>query len=77
MVLQKEAHDQERANFLKTVRNAVRTAKNIEADTELNVILPAAEKEWNDRYQSGELLDPLDILATIQRRIERGRVLDA
>lgn len=58
---QRDKVDQARANMLKTVRTAVRLAHSIQADNELNELLPKAERIFNAAVMKGELPDPLDI----------------
>jgi len=57
--------DQARRNVLKTVRAAVRLRHSIEADNELNLVLPKALDKFNAAVLRGEIPDPLEIKAAL------------
>ncbi|MBA3583044.1 MAG: hypothetical protein H0W36_00690 [Gemmatimonadetes bacterium] len=46
-----------RAALLKAARSAVRLRHSLEADAELNDVLPNLERRFNDAVQRGVLLD--------------------
>lgn len=54
-MIEKGNTDQARANLLKTIRAAVRLRHSIEADEELNRLLPEAEKKFNAAVLRGEV----------------------
>ena len=56
-----EEVDQARANALKVIRAAVRLKHSIQADNELNDVLPRAEAHFNALVQKGKLPLPADI----------------
>lgn len=53
--------EQARANALKTVRAAIRLKHSLQADEELNRVLPEFEKKFTKSFQNGVLQDPIDI----------------
>lgn len=63
--LRRDKVDQARANALKTIRTAVRLKHSLMADEELNTVLPAFEKKFNDAVLNDELPEPLSIAKTI------------
>lgn len=63
MTVQKDEYEQARAEMVKTIRSAVRLKHSIEADRELNEVLPKAEKAFNAAVQRGELPEPNEYLA--------------
>lgn len=62
----KDKVDQARANMLKMVRTAIRLRHSIEADNELNEVLPKAEAAFNAAILAGEIPDPLDIVSALE-----------
>ena len=60
-MIQKDKVDLARANLLKTVRAAVRLRHSIQADIELNDLLPEVEAKFNKAVLRGVLPDPVDI----------------
>lgn len=61
MTVHRDDVDQARANLLKAIRTAVRLKHSIQADIELNDVLPEAEKKFNAAVMRGQLPDPIDI----------------
>lgn len=53
--------DQARADALKTIRAIVRLRHSLEADRELNDVLPRAEAHFDALVQRGKLPLPADI----------------
>lgn len=60
-MIHKDKIDQSRANMLKVIRTAVRLKHSIAADEELNEVLPAAQKRFDDALQRGRLMEPAEI----------------
>jgi len=60
-VIHKDRVDQARADMLKTIRTAIRLRHSLEADRELNEVLPRAEVRFNASIQRGILPDPVDL----------------
>lgn len=56
MTYRKAKEEQQRANMLKVIRAAVRLKYSIQADNELNEVLPLAEKRWDDALTRGRVL---------------------
>lgn len=65
MAIHREEVEQARANMLKIVRAAVRLKHSIQADNELNEILPEAELRFNAAVQRGKLLSPGEIKRSV------------
>ena len=61
MTYHKAKEEQQRANMLKIIRTAVRLKHSINADNELNEVLPLAEKRWNDALARGRVLEPGEV----------------
>ena len=61
MTAKRTEFEQARANALKTIRTAIRLKHSLEADKELNRVLPDFEKQFTKSYQNGVLLDTTDI----------------
>ena len=61
MTTHKDDTDQARAEMLKTIRAAVRLKHSINADRELNEVLPLAEQKFNRAVLRGEVPAPLAI----------------
>lgn len=61
MTIQKTDAEQAKRDAFKTVRAAVRLRHSLEADRELNQVLPAFEKKWKAATLRGEIPAPLDI----------------
>lgn len=61
MAIHREEVDQARANTLKIIRAAVRLKHSINADNELNEILPEAELRFNAAVQRGKLPSSVEI----------------
>ena len=61
MAVHRDDVDMARVNLLKTIRTAVRLRHSIEADKELNEVLPRAEAKFNAEVLRGRLPDPLDV----------------
>jgi len=57
----KDSVDQGRAEMLKTIRALVRLKHSLEADRELNEVLPRAESFYNKKVQLGQLPSPADV----------------
>lgn len=57
--------EQARANMLKVIRAAVRLRHAINADNELNELLPVAEKRFTDALQRGRLMEPAEVKRAI------------
>jgi hypothetical protein len=57
----REDADQQRANMLKTIRAAVRLKHSINADNELNELLPEAELRYNAALNRGKQLSIVEI----------------
>ena len=60
-MIHKDKVDQARADMLKTIRTAIRLRHSIEADRELNEVLPRAEARFNASIQRGVLPDPVNV----------------
>jgi len=60
---QKTKIEQARADFIKTVRTAVRLKHSLHADAELNELLPEKMKMFEKLIQKGILPSPIDIKA--------------
>lgn len=58
---QRDKVEMARANMLKTIRTAVRLRHSLEADAELNEVLPQAQARFDAAVMRGVLPDPLDI----------------
>ena len=65
MSIHKDKVDQARANALKTVRAAIRLRHAINADEEINEVLPLVEAKFNAAVMRGQIPDPLDIKKTL------------
>lgn len=65
---QKDDIDLRRSAMLKAARSAVRLRHSLAADAELNEVLPALERDFNQRIQRGELPD-------VARMLREGGVL--
>ena len=61
MTVHKDKIDQERANMLKTIRAAVRLRHSIEADNELNEVLPRAQAKFDAAILRGQLPSTTEI----------------
>lgn len=61
MTVHRDKVDQARVNMLKTIRAAVRLKHSINADEELNEVLPEAVKKFNAAIQRGQLPSPIDV----------------
>lgn len=61
MAVHRDDVDQARVNVLKTVRTAIRLRHSINADNELNEVLPKVEARFNAQVMRGILPDPIDI----------------
>lgn len=64
---QKTEIEMAKARLFKCVRTAVRTKHSLEADQELNEVLPKAEKEFDTAVLSGVL--PKDALKEVLSRV--------
>jgi hypothetical protein len=64
MVAQRTAQEMSKASILKAARSAVRLRKSIEADHELNEVLPRVEKAFERALAEGEpfTLNTLDLM---------------
>jgi len=60
-LIHRDKVDQERANLLKVIRTAVRLKHSLNADDELNDVLPRAEAKFNASIQRGVLPDPVNV----------------
>lgn len=58
---QKTQIEQARATFVKTLRTAIRLKHSIEADREINEILPGKVKAFEKLVRQGQLPSPIDI----------------
>lgn len=61
MSVHRDKVDQARANMLKVIRTSVRLRHSINADEELNELLPRVEARFNASVMRGVLPDPVDI----------------
>ena len=60
--MKREKVDQARANALKTIRSAIRLRHSINADNEINEVLPLVEERFDKAVLRGQLPEPLDIM---------------
>lgn len=60
-MIRKEKTEQARAEMLKVIRTAVRLKHSLNADRELNEVLPEAEKRFNAAVNRGVLPAPIDV----------------
>jgi hypothetical protein len=61
MTVKKTESELQKALLVKVLRSQVRLKHTLEAERELNEVLPAAEKAFDKALQRGELLDDNDI----------------
>jgi hypothetical protein len=61
MSVHKAEAEQARANTLKIIRAAVRLKHSINADNELNVVLPEAEMRFDSAIQRGRIPSSIEI----------------
>lgn len=61
MAVHRDDVDQARVNLLKTIRTAIRLRHSINADNEINELLPKAEAKFNAAIMAGRLPDPIDV----------------
>ena len=69
MTTQKTEIERAKARMLKAARSLKRLQKSMEADDELNELLPALEDEFDRRIHKGELPD--DIAYELSREVLR------
>ena len=65
MSVHKAEVDQERANMLKSLRAFVRLRHSINADNELNVLLPKAEAIYNAAINRGKVLSIAEVKRSV------------
>ena len=64
-MIHKDEVDQARAETLKIIRSAIRLKHSINADRELNEVLPKAQAKFDASVMRGVLPDPLDVKKAI------------
>jgi hypothetical protein len=61
MTVKKTDAELQKALLVKVLRSQIRLKHTIEAERELNEVLPKAEKDFDKKLQHGKLLDDADI----------------
>lgn len=67
MTVQRTEIQQLKYEMVKKLRNEIRTAHSLQADHELNEILPQAEAMFDRAVARGVLPDPKDFVAKVLR----------
>lgn len=62
MTVRREEKELTKAALVKAIRSFVRLKHSLAADAELNEVLPAAEKLFDDAWQNGTALEPGEVL---------------
>jgi hypothetical protein len=67
MTVQRDEVQQARVNMIKVIRQAVRLRHSIEADNELNEVLPRAQAIFDRAAHTGRLLNPNEVQRALDR----------